>query len=539
MQAKAQANVQPRTYSGAQNAHQNMPTSAPVVAHPASAAQPAPHEPSGRLAMPSAPRPAVRVDTNQLPPPQAFSGSPHSTVSMPTPPGHTSPPRTSSLGASPASDPGVRATAAASALETPRHSPQASVADSPHAAARAQLRLMPSSASIDRPQPRRQYPSAPNSPARRGTVRTSGETRAASVDAFEAARRRATTQAHDPAAQLEYARALVQAADRLAQAYADPVTPAKGEVLAATAARNREVWQQLALKITKKLATRTMYPEGIYYLGCLHSSGTCGLDTDNAKAFELYERAARLEHADACYRVAVCLEFGVGATKNLDRAVASYEQAAALGSVSSMYKLGMLALQGAHGRAREFKRGLQWLQQAAARADERNPHALHELGLLSEHAAASTYSPGDPIPLDCGQAVACFVSAARLGYAPAQLRLARAYEYGELQLPISPADSVQYYLQAAEQNDTDAQLGLAGWYWTGAPALRKNDSEAFMWAERAATGGNVRAQFCIGYFYEHGVGVRRDLEQAKQWYTRAAQRKHARAAQRLLDPVFA
>lgn len=440
---------------------------------------------------------------------------------------------------------------------SPQHRPQLQIPNSPLARTEPASPQFPKATVSDRPQPLRQYPTAPNSPVRPNSARNSHartnstnsldtnsirsrKTPPVTVEDLELARKRATTLPQDNAVQLAYARTLIQASEcNLASQYSDPVTVSNEIVPEATSLKTREVWQSLAAKIVKRLATRAVFPDAMFVYGTLCSSGSCGLATDNAKAFELYEKAARLDHPEACYRVAVCFEFAVGTTRNFERAVHYYEQAAKLGNAGSMYKLAMISLRGALGQPRDFKTGFLWLQKAAQRADEKNPHALHELGLLYEHSQLSSYTSGDPVPLNTGQAAACFRSAATQGYAPAQLRLARAYEYGELQLAINPAESYFWYLQAAQQDDSDAQLGLAGWYWTGSPSLRKNDSEAFMWAERAATAGNVRALFCLGYFYESGVGVRPDLEKARLWYTRAAQRKHAKAAQRLLDPVFA
>lgn len=360
------------------------------------------------------------------------------------------------------------------------------------------------------------------------------------AEKFEATRKRATTQSHDPTVQLEYAKALMEASETLTSWFSDPVTYSPTRILNPTViSKNRDVWQSLALKIIKKLATRTMYPEAIFSYASLYSSGSCGLDTDNAKAFELYEKAAKLDNSNACYRVAVCLEFGVGVNKSIDKATQWYERAANLGNTSSMYKLGMLALQGALNQPRDFRSGFSWLQKAASQADAKNPHALHEIALLYEHSPLGSYATGDPLPLNYEAAFQNFLQAAKLNYAPAQTRLAKAYEFGDLQLQINPSESIYWYSQAAKLGDTEAQLGLAGWYWTGSPSLRRNDTEAFVWAERAATKGNIRAQFCLGYFYEIGVGVHRDLEKAKLWYTRAAQRKHSKAEQRLKSFVFA
>merc|ERR1711988_1506614 len=43
----------------------------------------------------------------------------------------------------------------------------------------------------------------------------------------------------------------------------------------------------------------------------------------------------------------------------------------------------------------------------------------------------------------------------------------------------------------------------------------------------AALQGNFRAQTEVGYFYRHGIGVKRDDFMAVEWYTRAAEAGHS------------
>lgn len=51
-----------------------------------------------------------------------------------------------------------------------------------------------------------------------------------------------------------------------------------------------------------------------------------------------------------------------------------------------------------------------------------------------------------------------------------------------------------------------------------------NYFEAFRWYKKAAENGNAYGQYNLGWYYEHGTGVKRDLEEAKHWYMEAADR---------------
>lgn len=55
----------------------------------------------------------------------------------------------------------------------------------------------------------------------------------------------------------------------------------------------------------------------------------------------------------------------------------------------------------------------------------------------------------------------------------------------------------------------------------------------FQWALRAANAGLPKAQFTLGYFYEHGKGCDRNMEYAWKWYEKAAGNEDKRAINKL------
>jgi len=52
--------------------------------------------------------------------------------------------------------------------------------------------------------------------------------------------------------------------------------------------------------------------------------------------------------------------------------------------------------------------------------------------------------------------------------------------------------------------------------------LKQSDSEAYLWARRAANKGLSAAEYAVGYYAETGIGIKQDIEFAKRWYMRAA-----------------
>lgn len=300
-----------------------------------------------------------------------------------------------------------------------------------------------------------------------------------------------------------------------------------GRVDARTAAKNREKYILDAYKRVKKLVTAG-YPEAQFYLADCYGQGLLGLEPDTKEAFNLYQAAAKQNHAQAAYRTAVCCEMGPeeggGTRKDLAKALQWYRRAAALGETAAMYKVGIVALKGLLGQPRNVGDAIIWLNRAADRADDANPHAIHELATLYE-SANTDREVRNKVIADDKYACELFQKAASLGLKQSQFRLGQAYEYGHLGLPIDNRQSIAWYSKAAAQGEHQAELALSGWYLTGAEGiLEHNDTEAYLWARKAACSEPPlpKAMFAMGYFSEQGIGCPASIEEARRWYGRAA-----------------
>ncbi|PHH74365.1 hypothetical protein CDD80_3126 [Ophiocordyceps camponoti-rufipedis] len=327
---------------------------------------------------------------------------------------------------------------------------------------------------------------------------------------------------HDSALML--ARKLVEAADVLIANIPD----------AKQRARTRERYLMDAHKILKKLAN-AQNQEAMFIMADGLGRGLFGHEPDNKEAFALYHSAAKLGHAAAAYRTAVCCEIGQeeggGTRKDPLKAMQWYRRAATLGDPPAMYKVGMILLKGLLGQNKNPREAVGWLRRAAERANEENPHALHELGLLYESAQSN-----DVIIRDERYALSLFQDAADLGYKFSQFRLGCAFEYGLMGCPIDPRQSIFWYSKAAAQAEHQSELALSGWYLTGSDGvLGQSDTEAYLWARKAAVAGLAKAEYAMGYFTEVGIGVPANLEDAKRWYWRAAAQEFPKARERLED----
>lgn len=155
-----------------------------------------------------------------------------------------------------------------------------------------------------------------------------------------------------------------------------------GRIDQKTRIKNREKYLVEAHRMIKKLVSNR-FIEATFYLADCYSRGLLGLEVDTKEAFNLYQTAAKSGHAQAAYRVAVCCEMGQeeggGTRRDPSKAMQWYKRAATLGDTPATYKIGIILLKGLLGQPKNPQEALRWLKQAADKANEENPHALHEL----------------------------------------------------------------------------------------------------------------------------------------------------------------
>ena len=384
--------------------------------------------------------------------------------------------------------------------------------------------LMPDSPvhRVPKPTPVRQYnnsssplqqanPTQPPDPSVRASINKWQNSAPVTHEELERLRQTVARSPSDQKTQLILAKKMVEAASVLIDQRADQRAKAK----------TREKYILDAHKIVKKLVT-SGYAEASFYLADCYSRGFLGLESDPKEAFNLYQSAAKAGHPQAAYRVAVCCEMGQeeggGTRRDPLKAMQWYKRAATLGDTPAMYKMGIIQLKGLLGQPKNPNQAVNWLKRAADKADEDNPHALHELGLLHEKDGGNEGVIKDEL-----YSKQLFTQAAKLGYKFSQFRLGCAYEYGLMGCLVDPRQSIAWYSKAAVQEEHQSELALSGWYLTGSEGvLQQSDTEAYLWARKAAQAGLAKAEYAMGYFTEVGIGAPANLEDAKRWYWRAA-----------------
>ncbi|KIV96525.1 hypothetical protein PV10_00377 [Exophiala mesophila] len=293
--------------------------------------------------------------------------------------------------------------------------------------------------------------------------------------------------------------------------------------------RIEHVLREDAVKVVSFLADQH-HPRAEFMRSMWLEFGKFGHRIDKKEAFLGYSRASERGYARADYRIGMQFESSNDALK----AIKYYQQGVDKGDSASCYRLGMMTLLGQHGQVQDYERGLNLIYMAAQTADENAPQGAYVLGMLQAHEMPQVSIPEAYLPKDIANARINIEKAAFLGFAKAQVRLGAAYELCELECPFDPALSLHYNALAARQGEAEAEMAISKWFLCGHEGLfEKNEEMAFVYAQRAALSGLSTAQFALGYYYEVGIYVPVNFEQAKDWYRKASQGGNSDAAGRV------
>lgn len=257
--------------------------------------------------------------------------------------------------------------------------------------------------------------------------------------------------------------------------------------------------RKAAKSILRRLSDRS-HPHAQYYLGDGYASGLFSKRAeDYDSAFPLFVAASKHGHVEACYRAALCYEFGWGTRVEATRAAQFYRQAASKNHPGAMLRMAQACLAGDMGLGRKrYREGIKWMKRASESSDMQYNSAPYELGLLHESGYGNDVFP------DASYAAQLFTRSAELGHAEASYRLGDAYEHGKLHCPRDPQLSIHYYTCAAEQGHPLSMMALCAWYLVGAePILEQDANEAYEWAKQAADLGT----FSMEPWMEHVTDI--------------------------------
>ncbi len=306
------------------------------------------------------------------------------------------------------------------------------------------------------------------------------------------------------------------------------------------------------------------------FLGFCLENG-CGIEQNEKKALENYERAERNGNILAQYnlgrlcqdktqafnyfklaadhrlstaedRVGSCLFNGTGIPQDLVGAAVYYWRAANQGNSSGQYHLGMCYFN-AKGVDEDQAKALKLFQLCV---DQGDPQGLHGLGLCSETNCLEYLEEGRELGnLDClfelgkcyfygsygilrnkGKGFLLYKEAADQGHAAAQYRVGQCYEQGH-GVAKAPKLAYEYYHMIPSYHLNQypaAALFLGQCYKNGfikqdGSVIKPDLKEAFDFFKIAE--GSSSANNELGICYEHGYGVEKNEDLARDHYTQA------------------
>ncbi|ODQ65626.1 hypothetical protein NADFUDRAFT_65507 [Nadsonia fulvescens var. elongata DSM 6958] len=348
----------------------------------------------------------------------------------------------------------------------------------------------------------------------------------------------------------------------------------------------------LSAPVDKKTYSRSLHIIGQWYL-----HGSLNITQDLTKAIQFFTQSAKLGGARSYYQLGIEFElvkesvlalkyYRLGASEKYHDAACHYRLAIAYlrGGQLGLSSTGNLNL------------GLEHLCQAVKSSDTdcAQPAYLYGLIQLGEalHIAAPnrkyimkppfsrhnqsqregpvssklrSYGKGNPPNLrQCG--IKAIEYAAWLGFPLAMIRMGKAWQNGEC--GFNPMISLTYFYSAARQqqfqnwqsikssNDDSnrpvpsiskdneangvAELEIAKWFLSGDyndenSELQINEEWAYKFTLMAAKLNNEVAEFAMGYYFEVGIYVVADIDQAQFWYVKASHNGSEDATRRLQE----
>lgn len=136
------------------------------------------------------------------------------------------------------------------------------------------------------------------------------------------------------------------------------------------------------------------------------------------------------------------------------------------------------------------------------------------------------YSGGHGVSKDIQKGIPWLRKAAEQGSVESQWVLSTIYQFGRGGVPVDLAESFKWALKAAQHDHMVAQHNVGGAYLHGL-GVEKNLEQARYWFGRAADLGFAHSEWMMGRIYLEGIGVTPDRNEALKWLTKSLAQGHA------------
>ena len=265
-----------------------------------------------------------------------------------------------------------------------------------------------------------------------------------------------------------------------------------------------------------------------FNLGVMYSRGE-GTEKNGSRALEWYMRSAAQGYAPAQFNLGTVFLDGVLTAIDEQKAAAWWKMAAEQGFVQAQFNLAGLYCQGI-GVPRDIGKCKFWYGRAASNGDT---NARKMLDRIKESELVT--KPEGESEKTAGSALAMTASEKKQFAAKKNEHTAVKVKSTENQLLVAQADNALSEQKSSESRvkktavrrinaEQQLQLSKAQAAFTRNNYMRSHD----LWLPLAES-GIAEAQYSLGFLYQSGWGPERDLLQAVEWYTRAAEQNETRA----------
>ncbi|TDQ08402.1 tetratricopeptide repeat protein [Pedobacter metabolipauper] len=295
-----------------------------------------------------------------------------------------------------------------------------------------------------------------------------------------------------------------------------------------------------------KKAAKEGDAEAMQYIGDMHYAGSIGTRSFD-QAFAWYKMAADNGNVESMVSIGGQYLHGNGVATNLPEALNWYKKGALKGHAISMYLLGK-CYYNAWGTTQNVKAAREWFLKASANGcnegayylgliyfngwdtPENNLEALRWFkvaspanGIAAEYAADMYYN-GWGVKEDRTQAIELYKKAAALGEKAAARKIGEIY-YSEPEA--NPAEALKWFKKAADDGDIlgNQYMGEFNYFGIG---KKKDLPEAAQWFKRI-TFESADAMYYLGLINLEGETGTPDNKEAMNWFLKAAEKGHASA----------
>lgn len=205
---------------------------------------------------------------------------------------------------------------------------------------------------------------------------------------------------------------------------------------------------------------------------------------------------------------------GLYVEQNYQEAFAWYSKSADQDNILSCASIG--ALYRTDALDKNYEKALHWLQYAYS---------------ASSSAVASTnlghmYRYGEGVDIDPTKALEYYKVAVAQDAHDISSVIGDMLRDGENGLAVDYQDAKYWYTKGLAYSDSNCMIGLASLCDTDTLV---NFEKAFEWYQKAADCGNPRAQYFVGWYYQKGLGVKRNYHTAFTMYQKSAANGYAEA----------